>query len=176
MGDVFKEQIVKRKQTGMDSLKRVGLVVAMIIVFIIALVVVPYIAPGLAFLTPVLILLAGFGAFFLNGLLKVEYEYIFTNGELDIDIIYNRSRRKRAFSSHVNKFDIMAHVEDMTHAGAFHGAQETKDFSSGAVGENTYAFLVNYNSKRTKVIIEPNEKMMDAMKGSISRSKLHLKR
>jgi len=169
MGDIFKEQIVKRKQTGMDSLKRVGLVIAVIIIFFVAMMLVPQIAP-------ILTLIAGFGAFFLNGFLKVEYEYIFTNGELDIDAIYNRSRRKRVFSSHVNKFDIMAHIEDMTHAGSFHGAQETKNFSSGVISENTYAFLVNYNSKRIKVIIEPNEKMMDAIKGSISRSKLHLKK
>ena len=169
MGDVFKEQIVKRKPTSMDSLKRVGLVVAVIVVFFLGMMFIPQFAP-------ILTLVAGFGAFFLNGFLKVEYEYIYTNGELDIDVIYNRSRRKRVFSSHVSKFDIMAHVEDMTHTGAFHGAQETKDYSSGVVTENTYAFLVSYNSKRVKVIIEPNEKMTDAIKGSVSRSKLHLKK
>ena len=115
------------------------------------------------------------GGFYLNSFLKIEYEYVFTNGELDIDIIYNRSRRKRIFSSHVNKFEIMAHVEDMNHAGEFHRAQETKDYSSGKVGPDSYAFLINYNSKYTKFIIEPNEKMMAAIKGSISRSKLHIK-
>ena len=36
MGDVFKEQIVKRKPTGKDTLKRVGLVVAFIIIVLVA--------------------------------------------------------------------------------------------------------------------------------------------
>jgi len=169
MGDVFKEQIVKRKQTSIDTAKRAGLIILVILSFFVSFILVPGIAP-------IVTLIVGFGAFYLNGFLKVEYEYVFTNGELDIDAIYNRARRKRVFSSHVNRFEIMAHVEDMTHAGSFGNAQEVRNYSSGAIGENTYAFLINYNSKQTKVIIEPNEKMMDAIKGSIARSKLHLKK
>ena len=169
MTDVFKEQIVKRKENNMDRMKRIGLVVVVIVIFFIAISTIP------AF-TPVITLAAAFGAYFLMGFLKVEYEYVFTNGELDIDIIYNRSRRKRLFTSHVNQFEIMAHIEDMTHAGSFSNAQEVHNYSSGVNGSDTYAFLVNKNGKQQKIIIEPNEKMIKAISGSISRSKLHLKR
>ena len=170
MGDVFKEQIVKRNPTGMDVIKRTGLILLVVIVFI-ACIGIPMLTP----FTPIITLAVGFGAFFLNGYLKVEYEYIFTNGELDIDVIYNRSRRKRLFSTSVKSFEIMAHVDDMNHAGSFNRAHEIHDYSSGVKGPNTYAFLANYNNKQLKVIIEPNEKMMDAIKGSIPRSKLHLR-
>ena len=170
MGDVFNEQLVKRKETNMDRLKRVGLILA-----VITLVFVTLITPAARFVA-VVMLAAGFGAYYLMSFLRVEYEYVFTNGELDIDIIYNRSRRKRVFSSRINQFEIMAHIEDMNHAGSFYAAQETRDYSSGETGENTYAFLVNINGKPTKVIIEPNERMMRAITGAISRSKLHLKK
>ena len=173
MGDVFKEQIVKRKSTNVQALKRVGLAVGVIVVFFAAVIIL-----GPQWMQFILLGTVGatIGAMYLSGRMKVEYEYVFTNGELDIDIIYNRSRRKRIFTGHVNNFEVMAHVEDMNHAGAFQGAQETKDYSSGVVGENTYAFLANYNSKRMKIVFEPNEKVLDAIKGAIPRSKLHLKK
>ena len=170
MTDVFKEQIVKRKERPKDKMKRVGLILAVILIFIIAIM-----SPAASF-APVITLAAGFGAFYLTSFLKVEYEYVFTNGELDIDIIYNRSRRKRVFSAHVNKFEIMAHVEDMNHAGSFSGAQVTHDYSSGQVGPDTYAFLINKDGKQQKIIFEPNEKMLKAISGSMSRIKLHIKR
>jgi len=169
MTDVFKEQIVKRKENTKDRMKRIGLVLAVIVIFFVAISTIPAFAP-------IITLAAAFGAYFLMGFLKVEYEYVFTNGELDIDIIYNRSRRKRLFTSHVNQFEIMAHVEDMTYAGSFSNAQEVHNYSSGVNGPDTYAFLVNKGGKQQKIIIEPNEKMIKAIGGSISRTKLHLKR
>jgi len=168
MGDVFKEQIVKRQQTGKDTLKRIGLFIAAILIFLIAQAIIPPIAVILG--TAALL-----GAFFLGSFLKAEYEYVFTNGELDIDIIYNRSRRKRAFSCTMNKVEVMAHVEDKNHIGEFHRAQETRDYSSGVVGPDTYAFLINHGGKYLKIIIEPNEKMMAAIRGAVSRTKLHIK-
>ncbi|MCL2286971.1 MAG: DUF6106 family protein [Firmicutes bacterium] len=170
ISDVFKEQIVKKKETTMDRMKRIGLILAVIIIFFVVL------ATPAAQFVAIIVAAAGFGAFYLMNFLRVEYEYIFTNGELDIDIIYNRSRRKRLFSSHVNKIEIMAHVEDMNHAGSFSGAQEICNYSSGENGPDTYAFLINQGGKMKKVIIEPNEKMLKAISGSMSRTKLHLKR
>ena len=169
MGDVFKEQIVKRKGTAKDAAIRVGLVVAVFLVFFVTL-----ISPLGAFAV-VITAAAGFGAFFLMSFLNVEYEYVFTNGELDIDAIYNRSRRKRMMSVKVKDFEIMAHIDDKNHAGEFNGAQEVRDYSSGVPGPDTYAFLAIHNSKKIKVIIEPNEKMLKAISGAMSRRKLHLR-
>ena len=169
MGDMFKEQIVKRQPTAKDALKRVGIVLATVILSMIALTLpVPMIGPFIA---------AGaiFGAFYIMSFLKVEYEYTFTAGELDIDAIYNRSRRKRLFSARVNDFEIMAHVEDKAHSGAFNGAQLHKDYSSGVIGKETYAFMVNYQNKRTKIIIEPNEVMLKALASVLTRRRLHVK-
>ena len=168
MGDVFKEQIIKRQPTPKDTLKRVGLLAAVLIIGVITMATIPAFAPFI-------VLAAGFGAWVLMGYLKVEYEYAFTDGELDIDAIYNRSRRKRLFSARVNDFELMAHVDDKVQMGAFQGAVETKDYSSGVVNENTYAFLLNYRGKRTKFIIEPNAVMLKALATVLTRRRLHIK-
>ena len=169
MGDVFKEQLVKRNSTAKDTAIRLCAGVLVLLVTIAAFMLIPGFAPIVA-------VAAVFGAMYLTSFLKVEYEYIFTNGELDIDAIYNRSRRKRMFSANVKEFEIMAHVEDPNHSGAFQGTQETLDFSSGSTGPDSYAFITNKNSKRVKVIIQPNEKMLKAISGVMSRAKLHIKR
>ena len=170
MADVFKEQIVKRKPTRKDTLIRFGLVIA---VFMFAMLV--FSIPAIIAIAPFLVLAACFGAWFSMSFLKVEYEYAFTDGELDIDVIYNRSRRKRVFSARVNDFEIMAHVEDKMRMGEFQSAQETRDYSSGVVNSDTYAFLTNYKGKRLKVIIEPNAVMLKALATVLTRRRLHVK-
>ena len=169
MNDIFKEQIVKRKPTARDALIRVLLLLAVVVVIMFALIM------GWGTMVFMIGAAAGFGAFMLMSFLNVEYEYIFTNGDLDIDVIYNRSRRKRLFSAHVNEFEVMAHVEDKNRAGEFSGAQDTRDYSSGVVGSNTYAFLTTYEGKHTKIIIEPNEMMLKAISTVLTRRKLHIK-
>jgi hypothetical protein len=168
MGDVFKEQIVQRKPTLRDKALRIGLIILTALIFFIAMVMLQTIGMMIGFA-------ACFGAWFAMSFLSVEYEYVFTNGDLDIDIIYNRARRKRLFSGHVNNFEIMCHIDDKIHIGEFSGAQETRDYTSGVVGDYTYAFLTTHNSKRVKFIIEPNEKMLKAISTVLTRRKLFIK-
>jgi hypothetical protein len=169
MGDVFKEQIVKRKATKKDTLMRVGLILAVFVVFFVSSIFLGGIGLYVAFA-------AGYGAYLLMGRLNVEYEYSFTNGELDIDIIYSKTRRKRLFSSHVNDFEIMAHTEDKTHMGDFPQTVEIKDFSSGDPAMSKYAFLLHQNGKATKVVWEPNESMLKALSSVLTPRKLFLKK
>ena len=168
MGDVFNEQIVRRQGNYTDTIKRVGIAVLILVIFF----------TSFAFLQAFAVFIgaaAVFGGMYLMSFLNVEYEYVYTNGELDIDIIYNRSRRKRLFSTVVKDFEIMAHVNDKTHEGAFGRAQETINCHSGEIGPNTYAFLATIKGKRSKVIFEPNDKMLKAIGTSLSRNKLHLR-
>ena len=168
MGDVFNEQIVKVHGSFSDTVKRVGIVLLIVVIFLVSFM---YLNAFAVFIGAA----AVFGGMYLMSFLNVEYEYVYTNGELDIDIIYNRSRRKRLFSTIVKDFEIMAHVDDKTHTHAFGGAQETINCHSGEVGPNTYAFLATIKGKRAKVIFEPNDKMLKAIGTSLSRRKLHLR-
>ena len=168
MGDVFNEQIVKKQGNFTDTLKRMGIVSLIFVIFFVSF---TFVAAFAVFIGAA----AVFGGMFLMSYLNVEYEYVYTNGELDIDIIYNRARRKRLFSTVVKDFEIMAHVEDKTYAGAFGGAQEIINCHSGEIGPNTYAFLTTIKGKRSKVIFEPNEKMLKAISTSLSRRKMHLR-
>lgn len=94
-GDTFFEQIIKVKKTSKQTLAVVGVIIlALAVCFASWLFVVPILGPiGL-----LLIFGACWGAYKLISLTSIEYEYIFTNGDLDIDKITAKSARKRVVS------------------------------------------------------------------------------
>jgi hypothetical protein len=169
MGDTFKEQLVKKKPNTSDTLKRAGVIAAVLVLALVCIMI-----PAIAAFTPIIIAAAAVGAYFLFSLINVEYEYAFVNGELDIDIIYSKSRRKRIFSAEVRNIEVMAHVEDTAHTRDF-GNAEVKNYYSGVAGKDTYAFLINYKGKRLKVLIEPNETMLKAFSKVLTPRKLFKK-
>ncbi|MDR1531455.1 MAG: DUF6106 family protein [Clostridiales bacterium] len=171
MGDVFKEQIVKRAPNTSDTLKKVGLVAAAVVLFLVITVIVSNIT-AIGTFAPFLYVAIIFGLYYVMSFFNVEYEYILTNDELDIDIIYKRSRRKRVFSGSVKSFEVMAHVDDKVHAGDFNPSALTKDYSSGVTTGSTYAFLAAYQGKKLKVIIEPNDVLLAAMAKYLTPRKL----
>ncbi|MDR2940925.1 MAG: DUF6106 family protein [Clostridiales bacterium] len=169
MEDVFYEQLVKKNKDKRDFLITIGLYALALILMALCL----------FFLKAVGILLIFFiylGAYQLNARRKIEYEYIFTNGELDIDCIYNKSKRKRMCTVALSEVEIMAHIDDKNNMGQFSTVQETKDYSSGLVNKNTYCLLASNNGKKTKFIIEPNEVLLKAFSRYLTPRKLFIKK
>ena len=150
------EWLVKRVVTPVQWVLRV-LLIAGAIVLSVCLFFVPIagvlLAAGVIYLTYRL-----FRAF------NVEYEYIATNGAIDIDRITARSKRKRLHSFDAKAIELLARVNDPDHKGEFDSVSyRTKlDFSSGAVSDRTL-FCV-YNDKeggRTRLVWEPNDKIIE---------------
>lgn len=91
--DTFFEQIISIKKTGSALLSVVGIwALALIISAILIL------FPILGSLTALIIFGVLFGAFKLAARFNIEYEYIVTNGSMDVDKIINKSSRKRMAS------------------------------------------------------------------------------
>lgn len=169
MADVFKEQLIKRNPTPKDKLTKFGLIAVVVLIFLITMI----LLPGFGL---IITAAAGFGAYILIGRLNKEYEYIYTNGELDIDVIYNKSSRKRAFTGNVKDFELMAHIDDTSNKNSFAAANERLDYSSGIPSERSYIFLTNYNSKRVAIIIEPNDELLEIIAKALTRRKFYPKK
>lgn len=174
MGDIFKEQLVKREPTSKTTLIKAGIIGAAVLLIIIlgAFTRIPLVS---TFLPIIFVLVIG-GAYFLFTMQNIEYEYIYTNGELDIDRITNKSRRKRVFSSDIREIEVMAHIEDKNFESEFKNLEQTLDFSSGKIKPNTYVARLSYNNKMVKLIIEPNETIIDAMSKTLTPRKFHIKK
>jgi hypothetical protein len=105
--------------------------------------------------------------------LNLEYEYIVTNGEMDVDKIMGRRSRKRLLTVDCRNFDILA-----PYSPEFRAEYEsqtiaaTVDVSSHPEAPGRwFAVFHAKDGKRTLLIFEPNEKMLDAFRKYI-RSKI----
>ena len=105
--DTFFEQIIAVKKNGKALAAIIGIWLAAFIVCFLLIMFMPFLG------TFSLLLAAGalFGAYKLCTRFNLEYEYIVTNGTMDIDKIINKSSRKRILSfelatvSRIEKFN-----------------------------------------------------------------------
>ena len=165
MGDVYKEQIVAKKTSAREVLTRTGIIIAALAVAILVMLLAPGILPMVCVLLVILV-------YYLFSYLVVEFEYIFTNGDLDIDIIYSKSRRRRVFTGSAKSFEAFATLKDAAHSGQFGQTAGTKCYASSKAAENAYAFISTYKGKRLKVIFEPNETIMTAMNPFLGQNRI----
>lgn len=93
--DTFFEQILPIRKNGKTLAMCFGIwALAIVLTLIIYLFLLPY----LAGMTLIIIFGLFFGAWKLCSFFNIEYEYIVTNGTMDIDKIVNKSSRKRVLS------------------------------------------------------------------------------
>lgn len=164
--DVFKEQLIAKETTAIDIIKKVG-VILIGIVLILVLSQISFIA-NLGVM-PFIIVAVGWGVIILVRRFNVEYEYVFTNGELDIDKIYNKSKRKSGLSINVRKFDVLVNLNHPDAANELSRTNQTIDYSSGKLHENSFAAVYEDGGKRIRLLFDPNEMMLDAIKMYIPR-------
>lgn len=93
--DTFFEQIISVKKDGKAIAAIIGLWLA---AFVLSFVFIFYLIGFLGTFAFLLSFGAMFGAFKLSARFNTEYEYIVTNGTMDIDKIINKSSRKRVLS------------------------------------------------------------------------------
>ncbi len=155
MGDVFKEQLVARQASNQDKLKVIAIWVGAIVVGLITIFVVGTLIGSIALVAAI------YGAMYYSSQFKKEHEYALTNNELDIDVIYNKQRRKELVSCDIKKIDVMASIKDEQHKGAFERAQKVIDASDGHETADTYAILAPIKGELTKILLTPNEDMLN---------------
>jgi hypothetical protein len=164
--DVFMEKIVARKKDYKDNMMLVGIVLATLILTLVVLNV------------PIIRQL-GIGLFLFAGLIylayrfitsrNVEFEYVVTNGELDIDKIISRRKRKRIFSASCKEFDILARVKSNSFSQSVQSIKKRIDASSNINSPDAFFATLNYKGEKTLLIFEPDERMLNNFKTFIPR-------
>ena len=91
--DTFFEQIIPIKKTGTSLMAVIGIWLLALVLSVFL-----FLIPFLGTFTAIIIFGLLFGAYKLTSLFNTEYEYIITNGSMDIDKITNKSSRKRIAS------------------------------------------------------------------------------
>lgn len=98
---------------------------------------------------------------------KVEYEYILTNDELDVDRIIAKKERKRFLTVSVKKFEIMESCNSEKFAKYLSDSSIKVKFdaSLGEGSENRYySVFVNKKSERMLLVFNPTNEMLEAIR------------
>ena len=158
--DVFVEHIVKKQNGPADYLKKVLILIA---AFLVGMLVLTFLSALGLFPIGFMAALGCFvgGIYLLNGT-NIEYEYIVTNGEVDIDKIIARRSRKRLITIHVKTFEEFG-IYDSEKVDA-------SDCNSTLIAPdrtnvNAYYAILNHSKHgRTLVGFSPDERVVDAIK------------
>ncbi|MGE5614960.1 MAG: DUF6106 family protein [Bacillota bacterium] len=164
--DTFLEKLVKRKKT-LDDI----LIIAAVIPATILLVFLSLSIPILNQLNLGILLAAGFAYLGYRIVMSrnIEYEYIVTNGDLDIDKIIAKRKRKRIFSAHCKEFDIVSKVKSNSFSRSVQSIKNRIDASGSMDSPDAYFITLNYKGEKTLVIFEPDERMLKNFKIYIPR-------
>ncbi len=164
--DTFLEKLVTKRRTFSDNLMTFGLLMAGLILILISLSI-PLLnqlgvslllAVGLAYLTYRFI-----------SARNIEYEYIVTNGDLDIDKIISKRKRKRIFSASCKEFEILAKVSSNSFSQSVQSIKNRIDATSSINSPDAYFATLSYKGEKTLVIFEPDERMLNNFKVFIPR-------
>lgn len=156
--DTFMEKLVARKKTAVDYLITSCIVIISLILIFVVVSIRVLAQMGLS-----VIIAAGiiYLAYRLITSRNVEYEYIVTNGDLDIDKIVSKRKRKRIFSANCKQFDIVSPVKSNSFSQSVQSIKNRIDASSSIDSPDAYFVTLNYNGEKTLVIFEPDERMLN---------------
>lgn len=155
--DVFCEYIVRRKNTVTDYLLIAASGIGAALLSIIILMFNSYLF-GFGLL---LIAAVWYGLYILIKSKQIEYEYILTNSELDVDKIMGRRRRKRIISLDFKHIELCAKVDDERYSSQLSNKPD-KVYDFTGMSDND-KYFVDFHSKenRTRIYFQPTDKMKE---------------
>ena len=161
--DTISEQLVPKISTGADKVKKILISLAAILLASVLM----WLAIVYGFYSLIiLVLLILYGGVWLVSNMNVEYEYIITNNEMDIDKIIGRRKRKRMIT-----LDLSA-AEDFAPYSSENDINADATVHATSGGEKNAHYLVAQHSSYGKVmlIFNPNEKTREAIMQEIPNS------
>lgn len=158
MSEYMTEQLIKRKTTVKDTAIKFGLIALTALSLLLS--------GNIIFMILFVVLLIV--DYYVLRRMDVEYEYTYFSGELDIAKVMNKQFRKEVFTTNVK--EEMELIAPSDHADLkYHQVEKTLDFSSKFPEHKTYTMVTLYKGQKVKVIIEPNEKLLNNLRDTAPR-------
>lgn len=157
MYNVATEQILKTKAPKQALLFKI----VMIIACILAVTTIPQMYAVGVLLTAVLIVFTVILFKYYNA----EYEYSLVDNELTVDKIMSRSMRKRCGVYNIAKASLIAKPSSQAALGMEHRKLRTYNYTSNDGQENIMlVYTMDSSNEMVCLVLEPNEKMLEAIK------------
>ena len=160
--DTFVEQIVKKKKEG----KEIAIIAAVVVVFLLLLTAVIFFL--FTFISLLVLAGAGYGAWWLITNQNIEFEYSVTNGDIDIDQIIARRKRKRIVSVSGTKIESLQPYD----AASFGSRPFDRKVMAAPSLQEEGLWCFTYHSKKngnTIVVFQPEKRVLDALIAGLPR-------
>ncbi len=170
--DHFLEEVVVKQKQGFQNFVYVVATISMVLFFAVAIVMVNWLMMGFDVLTLIFALLFGASAVFLylrKDRIRTEYEYTFTNGDLDFAMVFNNNKRKTLGTMKVKNVDAFGAVN----SNAFNkyinmpGVKRRNWFLNREA--ELYYFYYQKEAVRNIIVFEPSEEMVGLIKKYLPR-------
>lgn len=166
--DNYKEEIVIKRNRLLNNVLHAMLCVIMVISCFFALLSISQIGLSGSLVTTLISTVLYGGVAFLiwwkKDMLRLEYEYTFTNGELDFACVMGNKKRKNLGTMRVKNVEACGLVA----SGSFHryismpGIKKNNWFLNR--DGNLFYFFYQKNGEKHMIIIEPTDEMIDMIK------------
>lgn len=162
MSDLYSEWIVKRKKPVWAPFAKGGLLTLTVLCFLLSF-------TGILWF----MVLVGAGLGYLTYRLSLEwdleYEYTFVKGELDIDKIMGKSRRKRCIVVDLERTEIVAPIQSHALDSFQNNKCKEYDFSSHMPEAKPYVIYATVKNEMARILFEPSERMLNDMRNTAPR-------
>ncbi|MDD4493774.1 MAG: DUF6106 family protein [Eubacteriales bacterium] len=164
--NAFAEKIVARRLTAKHYLTIGCISLAVPVVFVLLLSI-PFISDIVMNLALLVIIGLVYGAYQLIRSMLLEYEYTVTNGDIDIDVIIAKSRRKRLFSVSAKEIEIIARYQGSFYPAGLDRLKTSVKSVSSMEDEGIYFIKASHKGQAVAAFFQPDERMLDIFKMSI---------
>ena len=151
------ECLVKKQVDKFDILKKTAIVIFAFVGAILAMA----LAASVQILNSMGLFLAAVVVFFAYKFAQttdVEFEYCIVNGEIDVDRIFDKKRRKRYISVPAGKIDKIVPIESDDNKSVI--AKKTYFAAANRKDENNYVIIFRGERGYEKIIIVDDEKVL----------------
>lgn len=97
---------------------------------------------------------------------KLEYEYVYCDGQIDFDIVRNNSKRKHILRVNLENAELLAPA-DSANIQNYRGVNQELSFISQRESTRIYALIVKKHDKVMRILIEPNIKMLKLVRNKM---------
>ncbi len=161
--DIYCEQLVTKKRSSGDKAKVVLTLLGSVVVG--AALILFALFSGFLVLIIGGLVVVGLGAWLAAGF-GVEYEYIVTNNEMDIDKIIGKRKRKRMITVDLTKTSEFSSLPTKDEKDA----EVTVQASSGMQTDAHYLICTHSDYGTVKVVFNPDERMREAIDKALPRA------
>lgn len=166
--DVFVEQMVKRRFGTKDKLLTAGIVLAALLLSFIFILVVPVFIRAFSLVSFFFVAAAWYGAYWLISSLSLEFEYAVTNGDITVDKIIAKRRRKRILVADAKNIEEMGRYKESDHVQRNYDKRVIAN-TGEEQAEDWYFTFHHRHFGHTLLVFTPDEKTLEAIKPYLKR-------